>query len=88
MTFKELDFYPNFFTDGEQAKYSFPNRYGISVVNGSRAECTEDTYEVGILHNGHLTYNTPLANDVLYCQTPEEINKLLATIEKWSPNQY
>lgn len=45
MTFKE--FYPHGIHSGEQAHYTFPNGYGISVINGP------GTYEVGILYDRH-----------------------------------
>lgn len=88
MTFEKLKFKPNRYTHGSQAKYSFPNGYGISVIDGYGTYSMKGTYEVGITYEDHLTYNTPLTNDVLADQTPEEINEILATIEKWSPNQY
>ena len=88
MTFKELEFYPHEVLSGEHARYTFPNGYGISVINGPGTYSRKDTYEVAILHNEYLTYNTPLTNDVLADYTPEEINKLLAIIETWSSNQY
>lgn len=88
MTFEKLEFYPRKVVSGKQARYTFPNGYGISVIDGTGAYCTRGTYEVGITYEDHLTYNTPLTNDVLADQTPEEINEILATIEKWSPNQY
>ena len=88
MTFKELEFYPHEVLSGEHARYTFPNGYGISVINGPGTYSRKDTYEVGIIHEDHLTYNTPLTNDVLADYTPEEINKLLAIIETWNPNQY
>ena len=83
MTFKELEFYPHEVLSGEHARYTFPNGYGISVVNGPGTDSSKGTYEVGILYDGHLTYNTPLTDDVLSEQTPEDIDTILSTIEKW-----
>lgn len=83
MTFKELEFYPHEVLSGEHARYTFPNGYGISVVNGPGTYSSKDTYEVGILYDGHLTYNTPLTDDVLSEQTPEDIDTILSTMEKW-----
>lgn len=83
MTFKELEFYPHEVLSGEHACYTFPNGYGISVVNGPGTYSSKGTYEVGILYNGELTVNTPLTDDVLSEQTPEDIDTILSTIEKW-----
>lgn len=83
MTFKELEFYPHEVLSGKHARYTFPNGYGISVVNGLGTYSSKGTYEVGILYDGHLTYNTPLTDDVLSEQTLEDIDTILSTIEKW-----
>ena len=83
MTFKELEFYRHEVLSGKHARYTFPNGYGISVVNGPGTYSSKGTYEVGILYDGHLTYNTPLTDDVLSEQTPEDIDTILSTIEKW-----
>lgn len=88
MTFTELKFHPHNILCGIIAKYKFPNGYGISVVDSDSTYNDNGTYEVAITHNGYLTYNTPITDDVLGFQTPEDINKLLDIIEKWSPNQY
>lgn len=83
MTFEELEFYPRKALSGEQARYIFPNGYGISVINGSGTYSSKGTYEVAILYDGHLTYNTSLTDDVLSEQTPKDIDTILSTIEKW-----
>lgn len=86
MTFKDLEFkpHPNIdFGFTSQARHDFPNGYGISVVDGPLAYCDEDTYEVGIFYKGHLCYNTSLTSDVLGYQTPEDIDKILDTLEKY-----
>lgn len=70
------------------AQCEFPNGYGLSVVNGEYACCKKDTYEVGILHNGELTYNTPLTDDVLPDVSPERIDELIATVKSWKKDQY
>lgn len=85
MTFSDLKFNPHpvqpYFNN--QARYDFPNGYGISVVNGECAYCDEDTYEVGILKDGNLCYNTTLTSDVLSYQTPDDIDSILKVLEKY-----
>lgn len=88
MTFNDLKFRPHEIFCGIIAAHEFPNGYGISVVESDFTYNDEGTYEVGITHNGYLTYNTPITEDVLGFQTPEDINELLDIIEKWDPNQY
>ncbi len=67
-TFKDLEFneHPNHL-GGVQAVITFDNGYGASVV------CTPHTYggdkglyELAVLGiDGHLTYSTPITNDVI-----------------------
>ena len=67
-TFKDLEFkeHPNHL-GGVQAVITFDNGYGASVV------CTPHTYggdkglyELAVLDkDGHLTYATPITNDVI-----------------------
>lgn len=83
MTFKELEFYPHEVLSGEHARYTFPNGYGISVINGPGTYSSKGTYEVGILYNGYLIYNTPLTDVVLSEQTPKDIDTILSIMEKW-----
>lgn len=67
---------------GEQAKITFPNGYGASVLRGSDFYYTNGgTYEIAVLHNGDITYDTPITSDVLGYQTEDEANAVLAAIE-------
>ena len=51
--------------------------YGGPLVEGER-----NLYELAVLHNDELCYDTPITDDVLGWQTMEEINKTLKEIEK------
>ncbi len=72
MKFTDLDFqpHPHYTTDGVQAKYIFPNGYGVSVVRfpGSYGY-SQDLYEVavikGTVDDFELCYDTPITDDVL-----------------------
>lgn len=77
MTFDDLVFAWNPFTDGDEATYSFPNGYSVFIANGDYTSSDEDTYEVNILFN-----NQPFGDSFAY-QTPEAIDMLLSKIEKW-----
>lgn len=90
MRFEDLKFknhrdYPVF---DKHARHDFPNGYGISVLTGKHAYCDDNTYEVAIMHNGKLCYNTPLTDDVLGYQTKEDINKILAKLEGYEKDQF
>ena len=63
--------------------YSYDNGYGASVI------CTPGSYgsasgllELGVLHEGHLCYSTPITDDVLGYPTAYEVCKILVRIEK------
>lgn len=88
-TFDDLKFYshPNN-RGGKIAQCRFPNDYGLSVINGEGAYCTADTFDVTILHDGGITYNTPLTNDVLSSQSKEDINLLIKEVKSWDKDQY
>ena len=66
----------------------FNNGYGASIVchdrsyGGPFVEGKDNLYELAVLHDGHLCYDTSITNDVLGWQTMEEINKTLNKIKE------
>ena len=85
-TFKDLDFqpHPNMgHVGGVQARIQFENGYGASVV------CTPYTYggdkglyEIAVLDNdGHITYDTPITNDVIGYLRPEDVTDVIEKIQ-------
>jgi hypothetical protein len=84
-TFKDLQFnpHPNKM-GGVQAIERFDNGYGASVV------CTpytyggkEGLYELAVLDNdGHLTYATPVTNDVLGYLSEQDVTEVLIKIQQ------
>jgi len=84
-TFKDLEFnpHPNHM-GGVQAIAKFDNGYGASVV------CTpytyggkEGLYELAVLDNdGHLTYATPVTNDVLGYLSEQDVTEVLIKIQQ------
>ena len=83
-TFKDLEFntHPSAPYLDEQAKMEFDNKYGISVVNGQGAYCSEGTYEVGVLFEGALTYDTHITNDVIGYLSDADVKSTLKEIEQ------
>ena len=86
MNFSDLQFQPHPIGNGVQAKYFFPNGYGISVVrfNGSYGY-EEGLYESAVLkgteEDWNLCYDTWITSDVLGHQTVEEVEELLQQIK-------
>lgn len=64
------------------ASHTFPNGYGASIITGEHAYSNENApYELAVLHNGKITYDTELTGDVLGYLTEYEVNEYLLKIE-------
>lgn len=62
-----------------QEHYRFPNGYGADAV---RHAVSYGRYcEVAVLHNGAITYDTPLTGDVLAVDSREQLEGVLRDIE-------
>ena len=61
---------------------NFENNYGVSVINGFGAYCDSNTFELAVLYNDDLCYNTELTDDVLTYQTIADINKVMEYLQK------
>lgn len=85
MKFEELKFGPKRdgdFTMGVQARHYFPNGYGVSVIQGPYTYGgPEGLYELAVMTEDGLCYDTPITEDVLGHLTPEEVTGLLAQVE-------
>lgn len=80
-TFKDLKFEPRYLSS--QATMEFDNGYGVSVLSGNIAYFNGiDTYELAVLKNGDLCYDTPITDDVLSYITEEEVTKAMEEIQK------
>lgn len=81
-TFKDLEFDERIRPfGGSRAVIEFENEYGLSIVEGHGCYQDEGTYEVGILHEGSLTYDTSITDDVLSYQSVEDIEKLMVEVQ-------
>jgi hypothetical protein len=82
MLFEDLLFKDTVHNKGIQAKVSFDNRYGASVVKTDRSYGGKDgLYELAVLFDGHICYDTPITNDVIGFLTEDEVTELLQKIE-------
>ena len=84
-TFKDLEFveHPNHI-GGVQARITFDNGYGASVVKtpysygGDRG-----LYELAVLNtDGHLTYDTPVTNDVIGYLRDIDVTEVMEKIQQ------
>jgi len=67
----------------KQARMSFENGYGVSVVTGQHAYTSKDKpYEVAVLYNDSVTYDSPLTDDVLGYQSEEDLSEIMKTLQE------
>jgi hypothetical protein len=82
MTFNDLTFLPSTYADGVHAMVTFDNGYGASVVKTDRSYGgKEGLYELAVLFDGLISYDTPITNDVMGFLTEDEVTELLQKIE-------
>lgn len=80
-TFADLEFKERSRLCGIQARHTFPNGYGVSVIKGGGTYGgDEGLYELAVLHDGELCYDTPVTDDVEGYLTPERVSELLAQV--------
>lgn len=66
--------------EGKQWKFRFDNGFGASVINDGYGK-HEGLYELAVLDSeGHLTYETPVTDDVLGYLSPDEVGAALDQI--------
>ena len=86
MTFDELEFEVSekslFGLVFVQARVSFENGYGASVIRGRGTYgADKDLYELAVLHDDRLCYDSGLTDDVVGWLTPDDVSEWLKKIE-------
>jgi hypothetical protein len=67
----------------KQAEMEFDNGYGISVINGTNAYVRGSyEWEIAVLKNGNLCYDTPITDDVIGHQTADEVTEIMKQIQE------
>ena len=89
--FKDLLFKEHPTGFGFQSVMEFENGYGVSVVCGQFFYCSPrenlyaasmyEAYEVAILKDGSLTYDTPITDDVIGYASPEEVTSIMERVQ-------
>ena len=83
-TFKDLEFkeHPIKRDGATWATLTFDNGYGISVLLGNMFYSNGiDTYEVAVLYNGGIAYNTDITDDVIGYINEDEVNDVIGKIQ-------
>jgi hypothetical protein len=69
--------------NGIQYIATFPNGYGASIVHHDFSYGNKKgLWELAVLKDGSICYDTPITNDVLGYLTNEDVNELLIKIEQ------
>lgn len=82
MKVEDLDFGPHpAGLGGTKATVRFDNGYGASVITGGMFYTSDEApYELAVLLDGHLNYDTHITNDVLGHLTADDVEKHLVEI--------
>ncbi len=82
-TFQELKFQDHTLVGRKQCIVQFPNGYGASIVQGEHTYGGKDgLYELAVFgQDGHISYDTPITNDVLGYLSELEVEKTLTNIK-------
>lgn len=74
---------------GYHIKVEYPNGYGASIVkHDSSYGRSEDLWELAVLHNGAICYDTPMTDDVIGYLDDDEVGSFCTTIRKWSDDEW
>ena len=82
-TFKDLKFELHPIGSGMRATADFDNGYSVSVVCGDLFYSNGmDTYELAILKDRHICYNTPITDDVIGYLSEDEVTEVMKRVQE------
>lgn len=88
-TFKDIVFEPHPIFEGLIGKLNFKNGYGISVIRFKLCDMEygsytndEQQWEIAVLHNNKVTYNTPITDDVIGYLYSYEVTEIMKKIQE------
>lgn len=89
-TFKDLQFEfengPNY--RYERARIIFPNNFGVSVVRGTNTYGgPEGFWEVAVIKDYRINYDTPVTNDVIGWCTEEDVTNIMKQVQELDPQE-
>jgi hypothetical protein len=78
-TITDLEWKPHM--GGDMAKVKFKNGYGASVLRGGPFYTTNGTFEIAVVDDNGLNYDTPITDDVVGYLSEPAANQILENIE-------
>lgn len=79
--FSDLEFVPHSNWPGVMARHEFENGYSASVIQSPYSYGGDQgLYELAVIHDGKLCYDTPITNDVLGHLTEDDVTRLLGEV--------
>lgn len=70
---------------GEIARLNFPNGYTASVLRGGHFYTAGGTYEIAVMRDGNMVYDTPITDDVLGYLSLDEAERAISEIASLPP---
>ena len=81
-TFNDLDFHSMEMGLGIIARINFDNGYGASIVKSMYSYGgNQDLYELAVIKDNAICYDTPITDDVLGYLTEDDVTKCLKQIQ-------
>lgn len=77
---KELTAHP--LIGGISLEFIFSNGYGASVISNNRSYGGPDEFELAVMKDGKVCYDTPITDDILGYLEPEEVAEYLEQIKE------
>ena len=86
-TFEDLEFKDHpinpFYGGSKYAQEKFDNGYGVSVVFGIMFYSNGiDTYELAVLFNNEISYNTNITDDVMGYLSKDEVTDIMRRVQE------
>lgn len=82
-TFDDLKFEQGFLPTVKRARLKFKNGYGVSVITGTYTYTNNfDEYELAVLKDGDICYDTPITNDVIGYLSKDEVTEIMIKVQE------
>jgi hypothetical protein len=68
-------------------RFKFPNNYGASVINNKASYGHPKSYEIAVLYDDEIYYDSPITNDVIGYVNPADVGEILLQIKELEPKE-